>query len=75
MPVNPLRIETASLCKLGVVLENTVILILGSEGRMPTVLVDPVDAQGVQIPGLWLGDGENGLEFVWTERFCHDVAA
>ena len=73
--MNPLKTEIALLCKLGVVLENTVNLILGSQGRMPTVLVDPVDAHGVQLPGLWLGDGENGHEFVWTERFCPDAAA
>lgn len=73
--MNPLRTETASLSKLGVLLDNTVNLILGSQGHMPTVLVDPVDAHGVQLPGLWLGDGANGHEFVWTERSCPETAA
>lgn len=63
------KIETASLVKMGIVLENTVTLVLGAAGHMPTVLVDPVDAFGVQIPGLWLGDGEHGHQFHWTERF------
>ncbi len=63
------KTETASLLKKGVPLVNTVTLTLGVAGQMPAVLVDPVDACGVQIPGLWLGDGQDGHQFHWTERF------
>ena len=64
------RTEPVSLLKMGVVLDKTVTLVIGAEGHMPTVLVDPVDVCGLQVPGLWLGDGDDGHRFHWTERFC-----
>ena len=66
--MSPVKTETALLHKCGVVLEHTIRLVLGRECCMPTALLNPIDAHGVRIPGLWLSDGEDGHHFFWTER-------